>query len=256
MSNLDPLECVESKFEQVQEVLEYAKEVFKGLRAWEEKAVTKYLKPPQKLLDIGCGCGREALSLAEKGFHITAVDLVPGMVEFTQNLAVKLKLPIETKVMNACSLDFPAEFFDGALMVEQFLGGIPGYKNRLKAVKEVWRVLKPGGLFIMNGASINRDFFRTVYWYFVNLSRKNKRYPALEEGDMWRHKVDGAESKGAIVVHYFTLAEGKRLLEESGFLVLEKRSVTDFVQERFSGDPGFCNERDYALVFIGQKPTK
>ena len=43
--------------------------------------------PGSRLLDLGCGTGLDAVHLAQLGFHVTATDWSPGMVERTQERA-------------------------------------------------------------------------------------------------------------------------------------------------------------------------
>lgn len=43
--------------------------------------IQKFLKPGAKVLEIGAGTGRYSIALAEMGYDVTAVDLVPHHVE-------------------------------------------------------------------------------------------------------------------------------------------------------------------------------
>jgi tellurite methyltransferase len=50
---------------------------------------------PLKLLDIGCGEGRNAVFFARSGYHVTAFDASPQGVEKTKRLAAQANVPVE-----------------------------------------------------------------------------------------------------------------------------------------------------------------
>ena len=64
--------------------------------------VLRLLPPdrPLKLLDIGCGEGRNAVFFARNGYQVTAFDSSPKGVEKTKQLATDVGVPIETFVDN------------------------------------------------------------------------------------------------------------------------------------------------------------
>jgi 2-polyprenyl-3-methyl-5-hydroxy-6-metoxy-1,4-benzoquinol methylase len=49
---------------------------------------------PLRVLDIGCGQGRDALPLARRGFHVTAVDWAPSCIRDLTAAARAENLPI------------------------------------------------------------------------------------------------------------------------------------------------------------------
>jgi tellurite methyltransferase len=62
---------------------------------------------PLRLLDIGCGEGRNAVFFARNGYHITAFDLSQAGVDKTRRLAEKAG--VEVRVFRANLLDFRLE---------------------------------------------------------------------------------------------------------------------------------------------------
>ena len=73
-------------------------------------------KDSLKILDIGTGPGFFSMILAEAGYHVTAVDYTPGMLEKAAQNAAKFigkkKENIEFIRMDAQALDFENENFD------------------------------------------------------------------------------------------------------------------------------------------------
>ena len=96
-----------------------------GIRHRTEFAVTlralkEFLPPaPGRVIDIGGGPGRYALSLAEKGYGVTLVDLSEGNLAFAREKVRETGVRLEGVFQkNALDLsDFPAESFDAALLM-------------------------------------------------------------------------------------------------------------------------------------------
>lgn len=110
--------------------LDIKKEIIEALR----------LNGSEKILDVGCGFG-DLLAKIKKAGHrssLAGVDLSNGMIaEARQNKGINFK------VTNAEHLPFPASSFDVVICkhVLYHVNNIP------KAICEIRRVLKPGGLF-------------------------------------------------------------------------------------------------------------
>ncbi len=135
-------------------------------RSDEENLVNKYFFPAKgkKLLVLGCGGGRTLLPLYKKGFDITAIDIVPAMVEASRKRIGNL--PIKVLEMDAVDLKFSDNSFDYVFFP---FHGLDCVDDRYKCVSEVKRVLRPGGVFIFN--SHNLFFPRSVKRFFKNERR-------------------------------------------------------------------------------------
>ena len=69
------------------------------------KYIEEYLKPDSKIIEIGAGTGRYSLTLAEKGYDVTAVELVEHNIEIMRS-KIKENMNLKTYQGNACDLDF------------------------------------------------------------------------------------------------------------------------------------------------------
>lgn len=65
----------------------------------------RYIKPGQRVLDVGGGPGRYSLMLAELGCDVTLVDLSPANVAFALQKAKELNLPLAAYAGDACRID-------------------------------------------------------------------------------------------------------------------------------------------------------
>lgn len=96
------------------------------------------------ILEVGTGPGFFAIILAEAGFHVTAVDLTPSMLEEAKRNAASLAEHIDFREMNAEELAFSDCTFD-CLVTRNLTWNLP---HPEAAYREWCRVLKPGGLLL------------------------------------------------------------------------------------------------------------
>lgn len=96
----------------------------------------------KKLLEIGCGMGRDSAEWASRGVLVTASDLTPNAIEYTKKYFAYRGLNAEYKVTSALNLDFPDQTFDAVYS----RGVIHCTAADIRpAINEIYRVLKPGG---------------------------------------------------------------------------------------------------------------
>jgi 2-polyprenyl-6-hydroxyphenyl methylase/3-demethylubiquinone-9 3-methyltransferase len=109
--------------------------------------------PGARVLDVGCGGGLLAESLARAGANVTAIDLAPGMVETARLHALDSGLAIEYLVESAENLEQArAGKFDVVVCMEM-LEHVPDPEGTIAVLAALAR---PGGdLFI---STINRNF--------------------------------------------------------------------------------------------------
>jgi ubiquinone/menaquinone biosynthesis C-methylase UbiE len=101
------------------------------------------LAPGSRVLEVGCGAGFMAIDLANRGFHVHAVDSVAAMIELARSNAVQAGITdtLSFGVSDVLSLAFDAPSFDLVLAV----GVIPWLGQPEAAMQEMARVTKPGG---------------------------------------------------------------------------------------------------------------
>ncbi len=121
------------------------------------------LRPGMRVLDLACGVGDPALSIAAQvglSGRVTATDFGPGMMSLAEELARKKGLAnIDFREANAESLPFADASFD--ILTCRF--GIMFFPDLGKALRECLRVLKPGGraAFVAWGKK-EQPFFTTT----------------------------------------------------------------------------------------------
>jgi ubiquinone/menaquinone biosynthesis C-methylase UbiE len=105
--------------------------------------------PYGEALEVGCGTGFFLLNLAQAGVlakgHVT--DISPGMVEVAQQNAAALGLAVDGRVADAETLPYDDASFD-LVVGHAVLHHVPDVEQ---ALREVLRVLRPGGRFVFAG---------------------------------------------------------------------------------------------------------
>ncbi len=96
-----------------------------------------------RLLNIGCAHGPDFIPFKE-AFELHGIDLSPGMLEQAKRYAKKFDLAVNLIEADARYLPFSDNFFDWAIAVAVF-HHIEDKEGRLRALRELYRVLKPGG---------------------------------------------------------------------------------------------------------------
>jgi SAM-dependent methyltransferase len=113
------------------------------------------IRPGMRMLDTGCGSGRNLVYFLREGYEVFGVDTDPNAVDYTRHLAASLApaLPADNFRVEAIEdMAFPDAFADLVLSsaVLHFARCDDHFEAMLRAT---WRVLKPGGLLFCRLAS-------------------------------------------------------------------------------------------------------
>ncbi len=121
------------------------------------------IAPGMRVLDAGCGYGRNLVHLLREGCEVFALDADEAGVGHVRALAAMLapELPAENFRVGAIErMDFPDAFAD-VVICSSVLHFARDEQHFLAMVEELWRVLRPGGmLFCRLGSRIGMDFER------------------------------------------------------------------------------------------------
>ena len=117
--------------------------------------------PGMRVLDAGCGYGRNLVHLLREGCEIFAVDADPGGVEHVRQLSASLGRELPADHFRVGLLE-KIPFADGladVVLCNSVLHFARDEDHFRAMLAELWRVLKPGGmLFCRLGSRIGMDF--------------------------------------------------------------------------------------------------
>jgi SAM-dependent methyltransferase len=101
----------------------------------------------KRFLDVGCGEGRFARMLSERGAKVTAFDLSERMISHARAEEAADPLGIDYAVADMTSL---SEFEDGSFDAAVAYLSILDVEDYARATVEIARVLRPGGQFVFS----------------------------------------------------------------------------------------------------------
>ncbi len=138
----------------------YAKKPIDDEAAYQKKlSITRdHLREDMDVLEFGCGTGSTALYHAPVVKSILATDISSKMLAYANEKAAKANVQnVEFRVATLESLDLPDASYDAVLG----LSILHLLKDKDAAIREVYRVLKPGGVFISSTVCV-ADFMRSM----------------------------------------------------------------------------------------------
>jgi len=134
------------------------------------------VKKGDSVLEIGCATG--SLTLAAKRQagprgNVSAIDIIPGMIEVSREKAEQARLDIDFKLASMDNLPFADSQFD--VVICSFMIFHMSEKVRNKGIEEIYRVLKPNGTWLVLDISLpTKSWSRSLLKFFLGFMLKHE----------------------------------------------------------------------------------
>ena len=195
--------------------------------------------PYQRAMELGSGTGFFLLNLMQGGVIAkgSVTDLSPGMVEVALRNAEGLGLPVDGRVADAERIPYDDDTFD-LVVGHAVLHHIPDVDA---AMREVLRVLKPGGRFVFAGEPSKlgdlwaRKISQLTWWLTTNVTKfgplSGWRRPQSELDESSR----AAALESVVDIHTFAPGDLERTARAAG--AHNVRAVTEELSAALLGWP-------------------
>jgi D-alanine-D-alanine ligase len=123
------------------------------------------------ILDLACGQGRHSLELSRRGYkNINGLDRSHYLIRKAKNINTTEQLNASFREGDARKLPYPADTFDVVMILGNSFGYFESTEDDIKILKEVFRVLKPFGKFLIDVADGNylRENFNPRSWEWID----------------------------------------------------------------------------------------
>lgn len=201
-------------------------------KSWRRKAIKRMTGGlgHLEILDLACGTGDFSIAIAQKikDCHITAADISEGMLavmrEKVDSLSLSDKISIETG--DGENLRFPDNTFDRVTIAF----GIRNFEDKGKGLREMLRVLRPGGRLVLLELSLPENRFMKWLFslYFLHLL---PRIGGRISGDKAAYNYLPAS-----VVHFPKKTEFMNMMMAAGFRNVSHKALSAGICRMYVGE--------------------
>ncbi len=163
----------------------------------------------RRILEVGCGSAPCARYLAARGADVVAFDLSAGMLRHATEASARSGTAVPLVQADVCELPFRDAAFDGAF---SSFGAIPFVADSAGAMREVARVLRPGGQWVFSVTHPMR-------WMFADDPGPKGLSVIQSYFDRSPYVEVDANEVPAYVEHHRTLGDRIRELVAAGFVL-------------------------------------
>ena len=120
-----------------------------ALFAWEETLYSRFIERADRILLIGCGTGRDLITLLGRGYRVEGLDLVAESVARARQRLADRKLDALVRVGDIETIELP-EHYDVFVFSWYCYAYIPESARRVRVLEKLAARLAPGGRILLS----------------------------------------------------------------------------------------------------------
>ncbi len=164
-----------------------------------------------RVLEVGCGAAQCSRWLARHGAQPVGIDISSSQLRHAQVLSRRIPLSVPLVQADAGALPFAAECFDLACSA---FGGVPFVADSAVVMREVARVLRPGGRWAFSVT-------HPIRWCFPDDPGPQGLVAGTSYFDRRAYVEEDDAGRATYVEHHRTIGDRVREIVASGFELLD-----------------------------------
>ncbi|MFI9640007.1 class I SAM-dependent methyltransferase [Micromonospora sp. NPDC051925] len=164
-----------------------------------------------RVLEIGCGAAAGSRWLDGQGADVTALDLSDGMLRHARLAAERSGVSVPLVQADALAMPFPTGTFDA---VHTAFGAVPFVTDTEALIREVFRVLRPGGTWVF-------ATYHPMRWVFLDEPGEAGLMAVNSYFDRRPYVEHDPAGVPTYVEQHRTFGDHIRVLNAAGFYLLD-----------------------------------
>ncbi len=188
-----------------------------------------YVKKNAHILESGCGAGDVMSGVAESGYSVTGVDINYRFLSVAQKQFSERSISSEeseNKTVNLIQSDVEYLPFQDSSFDAVYCVGVLSYlQNDTKAVREISRVVKPGGIVLIALPSLFPIYkFPDPYYYVIGVFKYI--FKRIRIGRAMRSKSGNSQQFKQNMIRHYRYGQLSNLFKSSGLNEIRRVSVS------------------------------
>jgi SAM-dependent methyltransferase len=190
----------------------------------DQRFAEQFFDRPGRLIDLGCGTGRLLIPFAKRGCWVLGVDLSEEMLREVGERAARHRVVVHRLQANLVELEgLREQAFDYAACLFSTLGMIHGAEQRQRVIEHAYRLLRPGGRFVLHVHNRWFNFWDPQGRHWLVWDLLQSLIKGKPGGD---RRMPVHQGIAGLTLHLFTRREAERMLKKAGFRLLEVRPLS------------------------------